>query len=170
MVNAYVQLFGFKPSTKALTPLEKGDHPKIDDSEFLNAQDTQMYQSLVRAMQWAISIGHFDISKVVMTLSSLWAQPCCGHLKCIKHICGYLYKLKDAEICVCTEELDYSDIQEEEYKWSKSVYGNVSEVVLKDAPDPLGNYVTLSHYVNANLYHDMCSVHHSIVQAQHMSW
>ena len=90
-----------------------------------------------------------------MTLSNFWAQPCCGHLECIKCIYGYLYKLKDAEICVCTQEPDYSNLQEEEYEWSKSVYGNVSEVVPKDAHEPLGNYVTLSHYVDANLYHDM---------------
>ena len=57
MVDTYQQLFGCKPSTKALSLLEKGDHPEIDDSEFLNEEDTQKYQSMVGAMQWAISIG-----------------------------------------------------------------------------------------------------------------
>jgi len=38
-------------------------------------------------------------------------------------------------------------------------YGDVSEILPTDTPKPLGKYVTLSHYVNANLpsnvYHDM---------------
>ena len=102
-----MQLVGSKPSTKALFHFEKGNHPENDDSEFLNAQETQMYQSLVGAMQWAISTGHFDISTVVITLSSFRAQPHHGHLKCIECIYGYLYKLEDAEICIHTQELDY---------------------------------------------------------------
>ena len=51
MVITYQQLFGTKPSTKALSPLEKGDHPEIDDLEFLNDDDIQVYQSLIGAMQ-----------------------------------------------------------------------------------------------------------------------
>ena len=138
MVNTYLQLFGSKPSTKSLSPLEKGDHPKVDDSEFLNVQDSQMYQSLAGAMQWVISIGCFDISMVVTTLSSFQAQPHHGHLECVKHIYGYMYKLKDAKICVCTQEPDYSDILEEEYDWAKSVYGDISKLIPKDAPESLG--------------------------------
>ena len=68
-------------------------------------------------------------------------------------------KLEDAEICVCTQELDYPNVQEEEYKWAKSVLCDVSEVVPKDVPEPLGKCITLPHYVYANLYHDMLTGH-----------
>jgi len=64
MVDTYVRLFGMKPSTKLLSPLEKGDHPEIDDSKFLDGEGTQTYQSLVRALQWSISIGRFNIAMV----------------------------------------------------------------------------------------------------------
>jgi hypothetical protein len=37
------------------------------------------------------------------------------------------------------------------------VYGNVRELLPKDAPEPLGKYVTLSHYVDANLLHNITS-------------
>ena len=33
-------------------------------------------------------------------------------------------------------------------------YGNISEVVSADMPEPLGKTVTLTHYVDANLFHD----------------
>jgi len=47
------------------------------------------------------------------------------------------------------------DLTEEEYNWASTVYGDVSEILPKEAPVPLGNFVTLSHYMDTNLYHDM---------------
>ena len=35
MVDAYVRMFGKKPSTSVMSPLEKGDHPECDTSELL---------------------------------------------------------------------------------------------------------------------------------------
>ena len=43
------------------------------------------------------------------------------------------------------------------YDWVQSVYGNVREVIPDDCPKLLGKHVTLLHYVNANLYHDVLS-------------
>jgi hypothetical protein len=60
--------------------LESSDHPEIDSSKFLGEDDIQKYQSLIGAMQWAISIGHFDIA-VYMTMSSFRASPHHGHLE-----------------------------------------------------------------------------------------
>jgi hypothetical protein len=56
---------------------------------------------------------------------------------------------------VLTNEPDYSDYQDPEYDWSSSVYGDVKEIIPTDIPEPKGKYVTLSHYFDANLYHDM---------------
>ena len=155
MVGTYQQLFGTKPSTKALSPLEKGDHPEIDDSDFLDEADTQVYQSLIGALQWAISIGRLDICTAVMTMSSFHAQPRKGHLERVKCIYGYLYKMRDAEIPIRTQEPDFSEVPNEEYDWCKTVYGDVHEVIPKDIPEPLGRFVTTVHYVDANLYHCM---------------
>jgi len=145
MVDTYVRLFGMKPSTKPLSPLEKGDHPEIDDSEFLDDNSTQTYQSLVGALKWSISISQFNITTAVMTMPRT----------CIKRICRYLYKLKDAAICIRIGEPDYSDLIKEEYDWVSTVYGDISEILLKDAPVPLSNFIMLSHYVDANLYHNI---------------
>ena len=38
-----------------------------------------------------------------------------------------------------------------------TIYGNVSEDLPDDAPEPLGKFVVTSHYVDANLMHDMIS-------------
>jgi hypothetical protein len=64
--------------------------------------------------------------------------------------------MKEARIRVLTNEPDYSDYyQDPEYDWSLSVYGDVKEIIPTDIPEPKGKYVTLSHYFDANLYHDM---------------
>jgi hypothetical protein len=39
--------------------------------------------------------------------------------------------------------------------WTYTVYGKVKELLPKDSPEPLGRYVTLSHYVDANLMHNI---------------
>ena len=98
MIDAYQTMFGEMPSSKVQSPLEKGDHPEIDTSPLLDEDMIQKYQSLIGAMQWAVSIGQFDINVAVMTLSSFRAAPRQGHMDRIKRIYGYLSKFKDATI------------------------------------------------------------------------
>jgi hypothetical protein len=106
-------------------------------------------------MQWAVLIGRLDIATAVMSLSSFRTMLRRGHLKRAKQIYGYLQKMKEARIRVLTNEPDYSDYQDPEYNWSSSVYGDVKEIIHTDILEPKGKYVTLSHYFDANLYHDM---------------
>jgi hypothetical protein len=98
MISTYVTLFGTKPSMKYNSPLEKGDHPEIDDSEFLDATGIQQYQSLIGALQWSVSIGRFDITMAVMTMSSFRAMPRLGHMARVKCLYGYLAKRKHGEV------------------------------------------------------------------------
>jgi hypothetical protein len=63
--------------------------------------------------------------------------------------------MRNAAIRIRVEEPDYSDVPDFEYDWSQTIYGNVKEYKPSDAPKPLGKYVTLTHYVDANLMHDV---------------
>jgi hypothetical protein len=78
-----------------------------------------------------------------------------------KCIYGYLARMEHAVICVCTKEPDYSALPVQEFEWAHTVYKDVSKIIPNDAQLPLGKYVTLMHYFDANLYHDRfigCSV------------
>jgi hypothetical protein len=97
MIETYVQLYGEKPR-KASSPLEQNDHLEMDDSPFLGQDETQQFQSLIGAMQWAVSIRRLDIAIAVMSLSSFRTMPRRGHLKRAKRIYGYLPKIKEARI------------------------------------------------------------------------
>ena len=67
---------------------------------------------------------------------------------------GCLFKFKEAKIRFCTHQPDYSDVCSPKQDW-ESIYGDVHEELPKNAPPPLGKPVTLTHYVDANLLHDI---------------
>jgi hypothetical protein len=69
------QYFRKKPNQKHRSPPVKGDNPELDTSRFLDQDSIDIYQLVVGAMQWAISIGQWDIQSVVMNLPSFRTQP-----------------------------------------------------------------------------------------------
>ena len=97
-VETYIRLFGEKPKELYSSPIEKGDHPELDTSDLLDADGIQKYQSMIGAMQWAISIGHFDIATSIMSLSSFRVAPCVGHLEHCKRTYAYLSKMRHIAI------------------------------------------------------------------------
>ena len=108
MVKTYERLFGEKPKQHYTSPLEKNDHPELDKSDLLDTDGIKKYQSLIGAIQWAVSIGRLDITTAVMTMSGFWVAPRKGHLDRVKQIYGYLLCFKEATICFVTEEPDLS--------------------------------------------------------------
>jgi len=154
MVDAYERLFGQKPSRNYSSPLDKGDHPELDTSEFLDGKGIQQYQSLIGALQWAVQIGRIDITTAVVTMSSFRCMPRRGHMDQLKRIYGYLFHMSQAAIRFRVDEPDYSGLHDQVFDWA-TVYGDVSELVSDDTPTPLGKFVTLTHYYDANLLHCM---------------
>ena len=49
MLANYERIYGTKPK-QVHSPLPKGDHPKLDDTELLGLKETNIYQSLVGAL------------------------------------------------------------------------------------------------------------------------
>jgi hypothetical protein len=123
MMSNYDKVFGELPRQTCTSPLENGDHPELDTTELLDAIGIVLYQSMIGALQWAVTIGHFDINTSVMTLSGFCEAPRRDHLDCVNRIHGYLAKIHHASLRIRTDEPDYSDIPDFEYYWSKSVCG-----------------------------------------------
>ena len=158
MVQSYEQLYGCKPSQTPQSPLVENDHPELDTTEFLDEEGTSQYQSLIGSLQWLISIGRWDIQTAVMSLSSFRAAPRRGHLERAKRIYGYVCNFKHFTLKFRTEEPDMSYFDENaKADWSNSIYGEHPEEIPLDAPKPLGKKVTLIHYFDANLMHDVLS-------------
>ena len=157
IVDSYEKMYGVKPK-EYTSPLEKGDHPEVDDSPELDEDGVKRYQSMIGALQWVVSLGRFDIMSAVMTMSRFRAIPRTGHLDRVKRIYGYLKKFKTGTIRFRTGEPDYADLEDPiMHDWLYSVYGNVKELRPDDAPKAMGRAVTTTTYVDANLYHCLVS-------------
>ena len=92
-----------------------------------------------------------------MSLSRFRAQPRKGHLDGAKRIVGYLLFLPDGAIRFRTGEPDFSALKDQEYDWTRSVYSGACEQIPHDIPKPLGKHVQTTHYVDANLHHDLAT-------------
>ena len=57
MEDTYKQQYNDKPNTQVKYPLYPGDHPDLETSYFLDGKNTEIYQSLIGAIQRVISIG-----------------------------------------------------------------------------------------------------------------
>ena len=51
MEEAYLQHFKVKPNQKHRSPLQKGDHPELDTTPFLDEKEKEIYMSLVGSAQ-----------------------------------------------------------------------------------------------------------------------
>ena len=90
------------------TPLEKNDHPELDDTELLNEDYIQHYLTMVGQLQWLVTLERFDIHAQVTTMSRFRSAPRKGHLERLQRIYGYVLKTKHYSARYRTEEPDYS--------------------------------------------------------------
>ena len=154
MLSSYERMFGSQPREYS-SPLDKGDHPELDQSELVDAEGITQYQSMIGSLQWLVSLGRIDVFTATMTMSRFRVAPRKGHLNRLKRMYGYVKKMKDGYIRVRVNEPDYSNLPEQNFDWSESIYGNVKELLPDDAPPPRGKRVVLTTYVDANLFHDV---------------
>jgi hypothetical protein len=110
---------------------------------------------MIGSVQWAISLGRFDIQTATMTMSRFRTAPRKGHLERLKHIYGYLRRFKSAAIRVSVDKPDFRTLPIQEFDWAEAVYGKVQKEIPKDIPEPHGKTVVSVHYVDANLYHNI---------------
>ena len=156
ILESYERMFKEKPR-KSRPPLEGEDHPELDTSELCDEHQTKQFQTLIGQLQWLISLGRFDIAVHVMSLSRFRAQPRKGHLDRAKRIVGYLLFLPDGAIRFRIGEPDFSSLTDQEYDWTRTVYSGACEQIPHDIPKPLGKHVQTTHYVDANLHHDLAT-------------
>ena len=89
MNNYYKRTFGDLPK-KFTLPLEKDDHPEVDESSLLDDEGTRTYLSMVGQLQWLVSLGRFDIFSAVVTMSRFRLMPREGHVERLKRMFGYV--------------------------------------------------------------------------------
>ena len=139
------------------TPLDKNDHPELDDSELLKGDSIQHYLTRIGQLQWLVTLGRFDIHDQVTTMSRFRSAPRKGHLERLQRIYRYVLKTKHYSTRYRTEVPDYTYLPDMKYDWSYTVYGNTQEILPHDCPKPLGNSVTTTTTLDTNLLHCMAT-------------
>jgi hypothetical protein len=149
--------FGQLP-TKVKCPLPKEDHPELDTTDLLDATGIKLYQSMIGALQWAVTLGRFDIACAVMCMSRFRTTPRQGHLERLHRLYGYLRYATDGAIRFRTGIPDNESLYPEPSEtcdWSRTPYGTNPEEIPDYAPVPKGKPVRHSTFVDANLMHCM---------------
>jgi hypothetical protein len=82
-------VFGQKPKEYS-SQLDKGDHPELDTSENIDLEGIKIYQSMIGALQWAVTLKRSDMLEAVMTMSCFRVMPRQGHLDRLKRIYRFL--------------------------------------------------------------------------------
>ena len=72
-------MFGGLPSKRYSCPMDKDDHPELDNTSLLSEEDIKVYQSMIGALQWAITLGRLDISVAVISISRFCIAPRQGY-------------------------------------------------------------------------------------------
>ena len=156
MVDNFRMMFGVSPNEKH-APMDKDAKPELDETPLLGPDGIQKFQSLIGAMQWAITLCRFDIAHSVMSLGRFRTAPRIGHLDRLKEICGYLRKRAHAAIRFRTEIPNHEATFGNDpvrYDWMESVYGSPTEEIDSRAPPPKGKPVRMTTFADANLMHD----------------
>ena len=135
ILGSFKKMFPSENFISSKSPLEKNDHPELDNSESCNEEQITQYMSMVGQLQWAITLGRYDILAQVMSMSRFRLAPKIGHLEGMKRIYGYLAKTKHCAIRYRTKEPDYSHLPKLNYDWTRTVYGYVKEEIPKDIPE-----------------------------------
>ena len=153
LADTYKRLFNEDPPKGYKTPLDKNDHPELDTSEILEGDMAAKYLTMVGHLQWLVTLGRFDIHAQVATMSRFRAAPRQGHMDRLKRIYSYAIRTKGYALRFRTELPDYSFLPDQDFDWTYSVYGDVHEILPDDMPEPLGEAVTTTTTMDANLNH-----------------
>ena len=84
MLSTLKHMFPGETVKKKSSPMLKGDHPELDDSEYVSEEEKAKYKSMLGTAQWLVTLGRFGIAIAMSTLSSYRVAPHKGHLKCMK--------------------------------------------------------------------------------------
>ena len=86
-------------------PLEKNvNHPELDNLELCNEEQITKYMCMIGQLQWAVTLGRYDILAHIMSMPRFRLAPKSGHLERLKRLCGYLLKIKQLTIRYRTKE------------------------------------------------------------------
>ena len=148
-VGTWAEEHGLRLPTRCDTPMSTTYYPELDVTPLLKPEVQNFYQSAIGALRWAIELGRIDIITETSRLASFSTMPRAGHLYAALRIFAYLKRKHNGRLIFDPTRPKVDGSKFVRHDWS-NFYGNVKEAIPENAPDPLGNAVTLTGYVDAD--------------------
>ena len=143
------------PKSKLGIPAATDYHPEIDNTKELSEEETNVYQSYIGILRWAVEIGRIDLAYTASTLAKFMASPREGHLVALLTVFAYIKKHMTSKIVVDCEKRDWSDIEWSSGDWSE-FYPDAKEELPPNMPKPYGKSVQINLFVD--VAHATCLV------------
>ena len=144
-----------KTPSRTNNPMVTEDHPENDDSELLTEREHRLYQRLVGILQWLVTLGRFDITYAVASLSRFNSAPRIGHLERAYRVFGYLQTFPNKSVEVNAKALiNLPEMEKGLAERMKKVYPDAEEDVSINDPEPLGLALALTVYADSDHAHD----------------
>ena len=131
-------------------PMPENYHPELEATPELGAELANQYQQLIGMLRWACELGRVDILLEVSIMSSHLCMPREGHLEKVFGIFSYLEKHKKSNMVFDPTPVNLDETAFHRTDWSNSIYGDVSEELPPNAPEPLGKPVNMTCFVDAD--------------------
>lgn len=138
------------------TPMPAGYHPELDQTEYLNKKHSAIFRSIIGSLNWLIILGRWDIYYATNTLGRFGIAPRSGHMRVVFRKLGYLRKNPDGKTLFDTKFHKQELHSVKDVNW-KEAYPYAEEKIPYDAPEPKGNMVRMTIYVDANHTYDQAT-------------
>ena len=142
---------------KPNSPMVLNYHPELDDSPLASNEMASKYRSMIGSLNWAITLGRFDIQYATGTMARYSMAPRDGHFKAVYRILGYLKHVAglNPRLLVSPKPADHSRYPCDDHAdaW-ETFYPGIKEDIPSNMPTPKGAPVTISIWVDADHAHD----------------
>ena len=171
ILDSFHQMFPGETLPHVKSPLDKYDHPELDNSELASDDLITKFMCMVGQLQWAVTLGRYDILAHVMSMSRFRLTPKVGHIERMKRIYGYLSRTKHYALRFRTDEPNYMHLRDLEYDWTR-IYGNEQIIDIRQTLRYLGVPIKSKAYMfdenksvvtSSTVPHSLLSKRHNIL-------
>jgi hypothetical protein len=136
--------------------MQPGSHPELDMSKFLDDDNTQLYQSYIGVLRWAVELGRIDLAHAAGVMARFSAAPREGHMTEVLRILAYAKKHIESKLVFDPMPRNFDDVEWTSHDW-KTFYPDVrGEILPLGRPPERGNAVQLNLFCDAA--HGTCHV------------
>ena len=155
MIPKLQNLMG-KQFSLSSAPMSESYHPELDESPFVNQEMASKYRSMIGSLNWAITLGRFDVQYATSTMARYSMAPREGHVEAVMKILGYLKKPArlNPQILVNPSKPNHEKYPFQDHEIWQEFYPGLIEELPHDMPILRGGFVWITIWVDADHAHD----------------